>query len=132
MFRNIALHNTEAQLDYGVPAYNYLFKYKSPAAGGIFGASHALEVGFVFGTMDDMFCGTGPVVERISGQMQDAWTAFAHTGNPSCESIGEWPEYGKERKTMIISEDCHVEKAIYEEERKIWEKAGNVNLNNML
>jgi para-nitrobenzyl esterase len=132
MFRNIALHITEAQKDNGIPAYNYLFTWKSPAAGGIFGATHALEVGFVFGTMDDMFCGTGPAADRLAERMQDAWTAFARTGDPSCESIGDWPVYGTERKTMIISEDCRVEKAVYEEERKIWEKVGSVDLNKML
>lgn len=132
MFRNIALHNIEAQRDNGVPAFNYLFTYKSPAAGGVFGASHALEVGFVFGTMDENFCGTGPAVDKLSEQIQDAWTAFAHTGNPSCESFGEWPEYGTERETMVISEECHIEDAVYEEERRIWNKAGPVNLNNML
>ncbi len=132
MFRNIALHITEAQRNHGMPAYNYLFKWKSPAAGGIFGATHALEVGFVFGTMNDTFCGTGPAADRLSERMQDAWTAFARTGNPSCDSMGKWPEYGTERNTMIIAEDCHVEKAVYEEERKIWEKAGPVDLNNML
>ena len=79
-----------------------------------------------------MFCGTGPDADRLSGMMQDAWTAFAHTGNPSCSSMGDWPEYGKERYTMIISKKCHVEKSIYESERKIWEKAGPINLNNML
>ena len=132
MFRNIALHVTETQRDNGLPAYNYLFTWKSPAAGGILGAAHALEVGFVFGTMDDMFCGTGPAADRLSECMQDAWTAFARTGNPSCESIGEWPEYDTERKTMIISEDCHVEKAVYEKEREVWEKVKHVDLNKML
>jgi para-nitrobenzyl esterase len=132
MFRNIALHITEAQRDNSVPAYNYLFTYKSPAAGGIFGASHALEVGFVFGTMDDNFCGTGPDADRLSEAMQDAWTAFARTGNPSNNLMGAWPEYGKERNTMVISKVCHVEKAVYETERKIWEQAGEIDLNRML
>lgn len=132
MFRNIALHITESQRAHGLPVYNYLFTWKSPALGGDLGAAHALEIGFVFGTMDDIFCGTGPAADRLSKQMQDAWTAFAHSGNPSCESMGKWPEYGTERKTMIISDDCHVEKAVFEEERKVWEKAGPVDLNKML
>ncbi|MGD9162058.1 MAG: carboxylesterase/lipase family protein [Desulfobacteraceae bacterium] len=132
MFRNIALHIIGAQLGHGISAYNYLFTWKSPALGGALGAAHALEVGFVFGTMDDVFCGQGPAVDKLSGQMQDAWTAFARTGNPSCDSLGEWPEYGTERKTMIISENCHVEDAAYEEERKIWEKVGPVDINRML
>ncbi len=132
MFRNIAIHITEAQSNHGIPVYNYLFTWKSLAAGGILGASHALEVGFVFGTMDDTFCGTGPAAEKLSRQMQDAWIKFARTGNPSCESIGKWHEYGTSRNTMIISEDCHMEKAIYEAERKIWEKAGPIDLDRML
>lgn len=132
MFRNIAQHIIGAQQEHGIPAYNYLFTWKSPALGGALGAAHALEVGFVFGTMDDIFCGTGPAADKVSEQMQDAWTTFAHTGNPSCDSLGEWPEYGAERKTMIISEECRVEEAVYEEERKIWEKVGHVDLNKML
>ncbi len=132
MFRNIALHIIEAQRDNGVPVFNYLFTWKSPALGGALGAAHALEVGFVFGTMDDLFCGTGPAADRLSEQMQDAWTTFAHTGDPSCENLGEWPEYGTERKTMIISEECRIEKAVYEEERKIWKRVGHVDLNKML
>jgi para-nitrobenzyl esterase len=132
MFRNIAFHITEAQRDNGVPAYNYLFTWRSPAAGGIFGATHALEVGFIFGTMDDNFCGTGHDADRLSESMQDAWTAFARTGNPSCKSMGLWPDYGKDRNAMIISKECHVEKAIYEAERRVWERAGEVDLNRML
>lgn len=92
----------------------------------------ALEVGFIFGAMDDNFCGTGPDAERLSDRMQDAWTTFAHTGNPSCDSMGVWPEYGKDRNTMVISKDCHVKQAIYEAERKIWKSASNVDLNRML
>jgi para-nitrobenzyl esterase len=132
MFRNIALHITTAQRDNGVPAYNYLFTWKSPAAGGIFGATHALEVGFVFGTMDDGFCGTGVEADRLSDRMQEAWAAFARTGNPSCKGMGTWPTYGNERNTMIISKNSRVEKVIYEAERKIWANAGQVDLNRML
>ena len=132
MFRNIVLHIVEARRDQGVPAYNYLFTWKSPGFGGTLGAGHALELGFLFGSIDEALCGKGPVVERISEQMQDAWTAFAYTGNPSCESMGEWPVYGTARNTMIISGDSHVEKDVYEEERKVWSRSGHVDLNRML
>jgi para-nitrobenzyl esterase len=53
--------------------------------------------------------------------MQDAWTAFARTGDPSCKCTGTWPEYGKNRMTMILGKKIHVEKAPYEDERKAWE-----------
>ena len=49
------------------------------------------------------------------------WLAFARTGDPSCKSIGNWPVYGKDRMTMILDKDCHVEEAPYEEERLTWE-----------
>jgi para-nitrobenzyl esterase len=85
------------------------------------GACHALNIGFVFGTYTDAFCGAGPDTDRLSMGMQDAWAAFAHTGDPSCKTIGKWPPYGKHRMTMILGKDCHVEEAPYDDERSAWE-----------
>jgi para-nitrobenzyl esterase len=95
-----------------------LFTWKSPAMGGAMGACHGLEISFVFGNLIDMFSGSGPEAEKLSRCMQDAWLAFARTGDPSCESIGKWPVYGSERNTMILDKDCRVEAAPYEEERQ--------------
>jgi para-nitrobenzyl esterase len=53
--------------------------------------------------------------------MQDAWTSFARSGDPSCASLGKWPAYGKARNTMILGETCKVEKAPYEAERRAWD-----------
>jgi para-nitrobenzyl esterase len=85
------------------------------------GACHALEIGFVFGGYDDMFCGSGPDADKLSECIQEAWLAFARTGDPSCESIGKWPVYGKNRATMMLGKSCHVEEAPYEEERRAWD-----------
>lgn len=120
MFRMPAIHFVEAQQRYA-PAYNYLFTWKSPVRGGILGACHALDIGFVFGTHNDSFCGSGPAADRLSANMQDAWLAFARTGNPSCESLGKWPGYGDRRVTMLLGEDCHLEEAAYDEERRAWD-----------
>jgi para-nitrobenzyl esterase len=121
MFRMPALELVEAQQKNEQRVYNYLFNWKSPAMGGAFGACHALEIGFVFGKYDDMFCGTGPEADKLANQMQDAWLAFARTGSPSCKSLGDWPVYGKERMTMMLGKDSHVEAAPYEEERSVWD-----------
>jgi para-nitrobenzyl esterase len=91
-------------------AYCYLFKWKSPARGGIFGACHGLEIGFVFGHYDANFCGVGPEADRLTKQMQDAWTTFARTGDPSCESLGEWPPYCEKQVTMALGKDSRLEK----------------------
>jgi para-nitrobenzyl esterase len=122
MFRLPVLELVEAQRDNGQRAYNYLFTWKSPVMGGALGACHALEIGFVFGKYDDSFCGTGPDADKLSQCIQDAWIAFARTGDPSCESVGEWPVYGEKRMTMMLGKDCHVEEAPYEEERSAWDR----------
>jgi para-nitrobenzyl esterase len=122
MFRIPALELVTAQCENGQKVYNYLFTWKSPVMGGALGACHALEIGFVFGKYDDLFCGTGPDADKLAKSMQDAWLAFARTGDPSCESIGKWPVYGNQRLTMILDKKCHIEAAPYEEERLAWEK----------
>jgi para-nitrobenzyl esterase len=120
MFRMPGVRLVEAQQTNQQAAYSYLFTWKSPAMGGVLGACHGLEISFVFGNLIDMFSGTGPGAEKLSTCMQDAWLAFAHTGDPSCESIGKWPVYGNKRMTMILDKDCHIAAAPYDEERQAW------------
>ena len=121
MFRISCLKLVEAQCNNNQPAYNYLFTWKSPMMGGVLGACHALEIGFVFGNYDDIFCGSGPDAEALSRKIQDAWFAFARTGDPSCESLGKWEPYCENRTTMIFDKECWIEQAPYEEERAIWD-----------
>ena len=118
-FRMPAIRLVEAQCRYGVPAYNYLFTWESPAPD--LGACHGLDVGFVFGNYVKEFHGSGPEADRLAMNMQDAWLAFAHTGNPACESLCDWPVYGNSRKTMILGKESRVEDAPYEERRLAWE-----------
>lgn len=121
MFRIPALRLVEAQCTHNQPAYSYLFTWKSPAMGGILGACHVLEIGFVLGNYDDSFCGSGSDADALSRKIQDAWSAFARTGDPSCGSIGKWEPYGGSRTTMILDKACRLENAPYEEERRIWD-----------
>ena len=44
-----------------------------------------------------VFSGSGPEVELLSDQMQKAWLAFAASGNPSHEAIGEWQPWDPSR-----------------------------------
>jgi para-nitrobenzyl esterase len=121
MFRMPGVRLVEAQQANQQAAYSYLFTWKSPAMGGVMGACHGLEISFVFGNLNEMFSGTGPEAEKLAKCIQDAWLAFARTGDPSCESIGKWPVYGSKRMTMILDKNCHVEAAPYEEERQAWD-----------
>ena len=123
-FRLPTLRLLEAHYRAGRAAFNYLFDWRSPAKNGIYGACHGLEIGFVFGTYSEDFGGVGQQAERLSNQLQDAWVAFARTGNPSCDSLGEWPEYGDRRTTMRLGANSHVEDDAYGEERRILDSAG--------
>jgi len=122
-FRIPAIRLVEAQSQNNLPAYSYLFTWKSPAPD--MGACHTIDIGFVFGTLSAEFNGTGAAADKLAGQVQDAWLAFAHTGNPSCESLGNWPQYGIRRVTMILGEDCHPEEAPYDAERRAWDPVPN-------
>ena len=121
MFRASALKMVDGHQKRGLPVYSYLFTWKSPSLGGLMGACHALEIGFVFGTHDPEFCGQGSDANGLSTAMQDGWLSFARTGDPSCRSLGNWPVYGEKRQTMLLGSECRVVDAPYEEERKAWE-----------
>ena len=120
-FRQPSIHLTEALARRNQDVYAYLFTYRSPVYGGMFGACHALELGFVFGNYDDNFCGTGPAADAVSKNIQDAWLSFARYGKPGCDDIPEWPVYGENRATVLINEKCTVEEAPLDEERALWE-----------
>ena len=121
MFRIPGIRVVEALRRYNPRTYSYLFTWKSPVRGGILGSCHALDVGFVFGTHNNNFCGSGPAADTLSRNMQDAWIAFARTGDPSSEGAGTWPPYGDRRVTMILGEKCYTEEAPYDEERRAWD-----------
>ena len=110
----------EAQGKQNSNIFSYLFTWKSPALDGRLGACHAIDIGFVFGTLDTLFTGKSPEAVALSGKVQDAWIALARTGNPACESLGDWPQYGEKRETMILGPDCRVIKEPFAEELRAW------------
>ena len=63
---------------------------------GCCSSTHALEIPFVFDTLDqrgaDKFTGTGPERAAIADAMHRAWIAFARTGDPG------WPAYEAPRR----------------------------------
>ncbi|MEX2208827.1 MAG: carboxylesterase/lipase family protein [Myxococcota bacterium] len=125
IFRMPGLQLAETQARHDARVYNYLFTWSSPMFGGMFGACHAVELGFVFGTQATPgvadFTGAGPAVDALAERSMDAWLAFARTGDPSCPSLGRWPTYSAaERATMLLGERCAVEHAPLEEERRAW------------
>jgi para-nitrobenzyl esterase len=109
------------------PTYLYLFDWESPAFGGVLGSCHALELPFVFGVVNvpavQLFCGSGPEVDELSTQMQQAWVAFARSGNPSHELLGQWPVWDTTgRATMVFGRQTGVVDAPRDDELSVWEQ----------
>jgi para-nitrobenzyl esterase len=104
----------------------YLFDWKSRAFGGVLGAAHAMELPFVFHNVDDptvaVLLGEGPTPMELADQVQDAWIAFATTGDPNHPGIPEWPGYDPSRRaTMQFSEPCEVVEDPLSATRELWD-----------
>jgi para-nitrobenzyl esterase len=126
IFRLPGVRLAETQAAHEPRVYSYLFDWCSPMLGGMLGACHALELGFVFGTYKEPgmgdFSGSGPAADALSERMMDAWLAFAKTGDPSTRASGPWPRYTTaDRTTGIFGERSQIERAPFEEERRVWE-----------
>jgi len=122
-FRMPNIRLCEYQEDLGTPSYGYVFTWKSAAPD--FGACHALDVGFIFGNLNEEFHGCGEEAQLLAKNMQDAWIAFAKTDDPGCAGLGTWPRYGTDRNMMVLGPDSHVETAPYEGERVAWDGIPN-------
>ncbi len=126
MFRISTIRLLEAQRPHQPNTYNYMFSLISPAFNGILGSCHALEIPFVFGTLEaPTMKGFVPVnseAKAVSEKMMDSWIAFAHTGNPNHKDIPEWPAYDAEKRaTMVFGTECKVENGIFNKEYKAWD-----------
>ncbi|MHB8263410.1 MAG: carboxylesterase/lipase family protein [Acidimicrobiales bacterium] len=128
VFRLPSIEVASAHMLNGSPAYVYLFDWETSFMGASLGSCHALEVPFVFGSVAEQsvqpFTGSGPEAEELSAAMQQAWVAFALSGDPSCEEVGEWPAYGADSPTMILGRERRVDYDPRGRERQVWEGAG--------
>jgi para-nitrobenzyl esterase len=126
MFRAGAMRLAELHARHSA-AYAYLFTWESPALGGALGAAHALELPFVFNTLDsgDFNAFIGPVtpeMRALANVLQDTWTAFARTGKPAASALPAWEGYTAERRTtMLLGSSFELVDAPLEAERAVWE-----------
>lgn len=126
IFTHPAQMLAELQAKHGAPVWMYRFDWETPVFGGVLKATHALEIPFVWNTLDkpntENFTGSSPERQAVANQMHQAWINFARNGNPNTEDLPEWPTYdASNRSTMIFNLESEVVNDPNREERLKYE-----------
>jgi para-nitrobenzyl esterase len=120
--RSLVLAQRRAALRRG-PVWMYSFEWQTPVLGGKLMSPHAMDVPFVFNTLD-LVNATGGSAEAqtLADTMSAVWAAFARHGRPDHPSIPPWPEYETEhRATLVLDKECRIENDPRGEERRLWQ-----------
>jgi para-nitrobenzyl esterase len=106
------------------PVYMYSFDWRTPVLDGKLMSPHAIDVPFVFDTLDAVgIAGHSPAAPRIAAAESATWAAFARTGVPDNPAIPHWPAYtGSDRKTMMIDTEWKIADDPEHEARLLWTK----------
>jgi para-nitrobenzyl esterase len=123
MFRQHSLRLAATKAAHQPDTWMYLFDWCGVGMDGAIGACHALEIPFVFGTLESglgRLAGSGSDAETLSEAMQDAWLAFARTGDPTTGALS-WPRYDDARRaTAVFGPVLEVREAPLDAERLAW------------
>ena len=104
----VRLAEAHATAAHAPSTYLYEFGFRSTAFGGMLGASHAVDVPFVFDNLDragvDMFLGPlDAAAHDLAAATSGAWLAFARSGRPEHDLLPDWAPYTIEhRSTMVL------------------------------
>jgi len=126
IFHYPAARLADVQAQHQPKVFSYLFDWKPPVLGGALGSCHGLDLPFVFGGARGALLRAGLVANRAAGPlcdyMQDAWIAFARTGEPHQGDSAEWPAYElKGRYTKGLGAKFRTLKDPHEAAREFWE-----------
>jgi para-nitrobenzyl esterase len=106
------------------PVWLYSFDWETPVFGGRLKAFHALDVPFVFETIDLVgSTDRGPVAHDLARRVSATWATFARTGRPDNPAIPHWPAHTlAERATLILDRECRVANDYAGETRVLWKE----------
>ncbi len=109
------------------PTYRYFFDGRVPGpAGATIGATHGLELAFVFGTFS-AFQGfvPDPGLAALGRQLRDHWASFASTGAPAASAAVAWPAYvGADDRTLRLGQPIEVLRGVRTEACDFWDGLG--------
>jgi para-nitrobenzyl esterase len=95
------------------PVFAYQFDRAPP--GSAFGATHASEIEYVFGTLDSKPRNYSADDRALSEQMGDYWVNFARGGDPNGATGPRWPAYGHDRNVLHLNAPITVRAGTSEE-----------------
>jgi para-nitrobenzyl esterase len=108
----------------GAPIWLYSFDWETPVFNGKLKAYHALDVPFVFNTIDAVGAtDRGPVAHDLARRMSATWAAFARSGRPENPSNPHWPPYTTaDRATLIFDRECRIVNDYGAVSRNLWKE----------
>ena len=126
VFRMPTIRLAEGQVRQGAPVWIYRFDWESPAFGGVLAAAHAMDIPFVWNSLDTplsrMFTGDSPDRQPLADLMHATWVSFIRSGTPAIANLPTWPPYDLERRpTMIFGDAPHVVDDPQGQVRALWE-----------
>ena len=84
------------------PVYLYFFSYAPPIPEQErYGAFHAAEIGYVFGTLEQFGASPGPADEALSDAVSDIWVRFATTGDPNGGDLETWEPFTADNEAYM-------------------------------
>jgi para-nitrobenzyl esterase len=118
MYRIPVVRVAEARSAFDAATYVYRFDWKSPEYDGRLGATHALDIGFVFDNLrvsgNTALAGPNPP-QDLAQRMHQAWVTFVATGAPG------WAPYGSVRTEMVFADTCGAVDDAESELRVLWD-----------
>jgi para-nitrobenzyl esterase len=101
----------------------YRFSWPTPVLDGVLGACHALDVPFVFDTLDtarDLVSDDAPT--DLAASIHSAWVRFASTGDPNGGDLPDWPRYDTGTRAVM---DFGATRAVLHDpasaQRRLWD-----------
>ena len=125
VFRFPAVQLADRNVEIGGSAWLYRFDWKPRWLTERLGACHSIELPFVFGSLREPLP-RWLLMARLEDQvlsekMQDAWLAFAKSGDPRSEDNPSWPAYRPQTGDAYVWGGCDdLSPALPEAERRFW------------
>ncbi|WEG12337.1 carboxylesterase/lipase family protein [Pullulanibacillus sp. KACC 23026] len=106
VFTGPALKLAEDQVKNGGNVWMYRFDWETDVQDGLLKSCHALELPFVWNTvanpLTERLTGDGPERQALANQIQQAWIAFARSGDPNHQDLPLWEPYDLETRPTLI------------------------------